>query len=186
MDKIASHSAEALDRLCELFKVKPNVRAYITALCTPAQAFEDVLYQVLTERALDTAIGVQLDALGTIVGQPRNGLSDVDFKRYMRARIKTNRSSGLTNELYHIARLIINDSAATLRYDPSYPAAGIMRISDIPFDSDLAAILIKFLRDAASAGVRIILEWSVIDPEDTFFWDTTAWDDGLLWVSSIE
>ncbi len=186
MNKIESHSAEALERLCELFKAKPKVRAFVTALCGPAQRIEDALYQLLTERYLDAAIGVQLDVLGKIVGQVRNGLSDEDYKRYLRARVKVNRSSGITDHLLTIARLIVDDVDASLVFEPSYPAAGIMHVSGIPFDSAIAAVLIEFLRSAAADGVRIILEWSTVDPEDTFFWDTTDWDDGLVWVSSIE
>lgn len=186
MNKIESHSAEALLRLCEVFKAKPKMRAFLTALCGPAQRLEDCLYQLLTERYLSTAIGAQLDVLGKIVGQARNGLSDEDYKRYLSARVKTNRSSGLTDELLAIARLIVDDDDAVIRFDPSYPAAGIVRISNIPFDTTIAEILVTFLRAAAADGVRIVLEWSTVDPEDTFFWDTTSWDSGLLWVTSTE
>lgn len=186
MDKIASHSAEALKRLPEVLKNKPQLAAWITALCQPAQTIEDVLYQLLVERTVDAGSGAQLDTLGKIVGQPRDGLNDTDYRRYIRARIATNKSSGLTNELLHIARLIVNDSDANIRWDPSYPTAGTITVSSIPFDATLASILVKFLRAAAASGVRILLEWTELDTEDLFFWDTTSWDDGLAWSSSIE
>lgn len=186
MYKIESHATEALDRLCELFKAQANVRALVTAWCGPIQSFEEVLYQVLTERAVDNAVGVQLDQLGVIVGQERAGLSDDDYRRYIRARIRVNRSSGTINELTTITRLIVDDDDASIQFDPSYPAAGMMRVSGIPFDTATALALVTFLRAAAAGGVRIVLEWSTVAPEDTFFWDTTDWDDGLIWVTSTE
>jgi hypothetical protein len=186
VNRIESHSAEALERLFEVFKAKPKMRAFVTALCGPAQRIEDALYQILTERYLDTAIGIQLDTLGKIIGQPRNGLSDTDYKRYLRARVKVNRSSGLTDQLLTIARLIVNDDDAAITFVPSYPAAGTVEVTGIPFDTATAAVLVEFLRAAAADGVRLILEWSTVDPEDTFFWDTTSWDSGLIWVTSIE
>lgn len=186
MNKIESHAAEALERLCELFKAKANIRALITLWCGPIQAFEDVMYQVLTERTVDIAIGVQLDMLGVIVGQPRGGLSDDDYRRYIRARIRVNRSNGTINQILAIVRLIVNNSTAVIHFDPSYPAAAIIRVAGIAFDSAIAAALIFFLRDAAAGGVRLVLEWSTVAPEDTFFWDTTNWDSGLQWVGSIE
>lgn len=186
MDKIASHAEEALARLCELFKVQPNIRALITVWCEPIQAIEEVLYQLLTERTVEVAIGDQLDLLGKIVGQTRAGLEDDDYRRYIRARIRTNRSSGTIGDLLTISRLIVNDDDASIRFDPSYPAAGIIRVSGIPFDTAIAEALVVFLRVAAAAGVRIVLEWSTVAPEDTFYWDTTSWDSGLLWVTSTE
>lgn len=186
MNRIESHATEALDRLCELFKAKANLRALLTVWCGPIQAFEDVLYQVLTQRTVDLAVGVQLDMLGVIVGQPRGGLVDDDYRRYIRARIRTNRTSGTINQILAIARLIVNDTDAVIRLEPSYPAAAVIRITGILFDSAIAEALVFFLRDAAAGGVRLVLEWSTVAPEDTFFWDTTSWDDGLLWVTSIE
>lgn len=186
MNKIESHATEALDRLCELFKVQPNVRALITVWCRPVQAFEEVLYQVLTERTVDLAVGVQLDMLGVIVGQPRGGLVDDDYRRYIRARIRVNRSSGTIDELIVIARLIVNDEDATIWLEPSYPAACVMHIQGIPVDDAIATALVVFLRAAATGGVRVVLEWSTVAPEDTFTWDSSVWDDTDQWAGSFE
>jgi hypothetical protein len=185
MDTII-HATEAVSRLCEFLKDKPKAIAYLTALCGPAQAIEDVLIQLLTERTVDTAIGAQLDTLGRIVGQDREGLGDDDFRRYIRARIATNRSSGLTNELLLISRLIVNDSDAAIRLTPSYPATVVIRVSSIEVTEDVASALVKFLRLAASGGVRVILEWSTETEAELFYWDTTDWDEGLVWSVATE
>lgn len=186
MDPITDHGAEAIDRLPQFLKDKPNLAAWLEVLCGPIQRIEDALIQLLTERAVDTAIGDQLDDLGTIVGQRRDGLADDDFRRYIRARIAANRACGLTDELLRIVRLIVDDSGATIRLTPSYPAAVVIRVSMIPVDVELASTLVSFLRDAASAGVRLVLEWSELPEADLFYWDSTSWDDGLGWSVQTE
>lgn len=186
MDKIESHADEALARLVEVLKTKPKIRALLTALCGPAQRIEDVLYQLLTERYLDTASGAQLDTLGVIVGQARGGLSDEDYKRFLRARVKTNRSSGLRDQLLAIARLVVDDDSATITARHSFPAGVVYELGGIAFDADSAEVLVSFLRDASADGVRLILDWSPVIPAETFVWDSTEWDDGLTWGESLE
>src|SRR5690606_25505389 len=111
-DAMTNHVAKALTRVLAQFKDKPNYRAVLTALVEPAQSVEDALQQLLLDRAVNTAIGVQLDALGKIVKQPRAGLGDEDYRRYVRARIATNRSKGTIADLLTIASLIVFDDAA--------------------------------------------------------------------------
>src|SRR5262249_42034837 len=65
----------ALDRLCQYAKDKPNIAALLSALVAPAQDVEDAFQDLLTKRGIETGEGVQLDVVGKIVGQKRNGLS---------------------------------------------------------------------------------------------------------------
>jgi len=96
--------------------------------------------------------------IGKLVGQPRNGLVDNDYRRFVRARIATNRSSGTSEEALNIARLVLGDQTAVLDLDLQGIAAFVLRVLAIPISASLASILIGFLRDAKSAGVRAILE----------------------------
>lgn len=163
------HVARAISRLCEQFRDKPNILALLSALVTPAIDLEAAFLQLLTERTVDTAQGAQLDVLGKLVGQPRNGLGDEDFRRYIRARIAMNQSDGLTEDLLTVARLVINDDAAAYRLDNQGIAALVLRIDDIDLPNDLANIVISFLRDTVAAGVRIILELSPGGDDDDLF-----------------
>lgn len=173
--QITDHVTQALARLPEQHKDKLKLRALLSGLVGPTQAIEDALYQLLTERGVDTAIGVQLDALGYIVGQLRGGLSDDDYRRYLRARIATNRSRGLMSDIIRVSELVLNDTDAEIILRPEYPAGIVVEVQSIGITSDIADILISFLRDVVSAGVRLILEYSSDVDGETFTFGYTTY-----------
>ncbi len=162
--------------------------ALIKALVRQVQFAEDALWAVWLARVVDNATGWTLDKFGKLVGQPRGGLADEDYQRYIKARIATNRSKGTLPDLLTIARLILDDPTATVRalwQTPSEihgPAALVVRIVGAPVTVEISDILIAFLRPAAAAGVRVILEYSSETPAATTFkWDTAnrGWDRSM-------
>jgi hypothetical protein len=157
-----------------------NITKLLTALVTPHQSVEDTLQQLRTNRWIDSAEGAQLDLLGKIVGQLRNGLDDDDYRRYLRARISANISDGLVEDLIRVAVLIIDDDSITIEIDQQGMAAVVVRLSGA-LEATTAEILIKFLKLSVAGGVRVILEWSAVAPSGWFVWDTgPGWDDGAF------
>jgi len=65
------HKALAESRLATQFRESTNFINYIKTLLLEANTLEQVFIDILNERTLDNAIGVQLDILGAIVGQTR-------------------------------------------------------------------------------------------------------------------
>ncbi len=157
--QIDNHVALARARLKEQFKEKTNYVALLDALVSPIQEAEDAMWQLYSERWIDTAEGDQLDNLGTIVGRDRGGLDDDDYRAYLRAQVAANRSNGTVADLIAIARLVIDDEDAGVLIEPQYPAGVVMRIEDVASIEARMDALITFLRAAKSAGVRIILEY---------------------------
>lgn len=162
------HVASALARLPQQFRDKPKVVSLVTALARSKQSLEDALIDLLLLRYIDTATGPQLDVIGRIVGQPRLQLSDDDYRRYIRARVQTNRSTGTGKRIIRISKLILNDS--TLRVVlRNYGTAGYhAKILDGTVDGDLADILLSFLTDGTVGGVRVVLETLPAGPDDSF------------------
>jgi hypothetical protein len=123
----------------------------------PFQALENTAIDVLTQRALGSASGAQLDVLGRIVGQGRGGLSDSDYVRYIRARVAANRSGGKREDLIAIAVLILADASQVVVRD--YPTAGVLvRIDGLAESAAVETALIAFLGGAVAAGVRLIVQ----------------------------
>ena len=60
-----------LERLIDFWSDKPVAVGLLTSYLENIQVVEDMLFQLLEERSIDTAIGVQLDNLGVLIGQPR-------------------------------------------------------------------------------------------------------------------
>ena len=155
-----------------------NYEKLIAALTAPAADFELVCQQLLTLRSIYVAIGVQLDEIGDIVGQDRNGLDDDDYRRYLFARIATNRSAGKRSDLITISKLILNDPSATVYVDNQGTAAVVVRILEMVLGDALAEILLSFLQLAPAAGVRIILETATADDAHSFTTGVTAFATG--------
>lgn len=192
--QITNHTEQALARLCEQFKGQPNIVKLLTALTGTVQDVETALWQILTERSVDNATGVHLDAIGAVVGQDRGGLIDEDYRRFIRARIATNRSRGTIGDILRISRLVLNDPAAYLELDNQGAAAYVLRVNDVVITDDLAEILIDFLRaavaanatrtGATSAGVRVILEYSAA--EDRAIWGTSTYESTDVWARALD
>jgi hypothetical protein len=174
------HVAGALSRLLEQFKNKPNVVALVSALVGVMQPLEAALWALYTQRQLATAFGAQLDVLGSIVGQPRNGLSDSDYARYLNARIATNVSDGRVEDLITVTRSVLNDALVTITISrPGAAAVEVIVTGDIVADA-LAAIVISFLRDARAAGIALVLRTQPALDATTYFTSVTAFTTGSL------
>lgn len=157
-----------------------NIKLLLRGLVGPAQEIENALQQLLTLRGVDTAEGAQLDVLGRVVGQLRNGMVDDDYRRLIRARISVNRSKGTIADVLTVADLVVDDALASLVVDNQGRAALVLRIEDQPVTAGVAALTIKMLKDTVAGGVRIILESS---PQPIVNWlvmDVDNLDDELM------
>lgn len=165
------HVSAALNRLAEQFKNQPNIAAFLTALVGPCQPLENALQQLYTQRTIFTAIGVQLDALGSLVGQPRNGLVDADYRRFILARISTNNSDGRVEDLITVAKLVLNTAGVTITVLPQGTATVVVAIGAVAIAFALGSILSTFMQAAVAAGVRLLTEASASSPGQTFTLD---------------
>jgi len=146
-----------------------NIEKLIAVFMEPVQDVENAIAQLLIQRTLDTAEGVQLDVIGAVVDQPRNGLSDDDFRRYCRARIAVHRSNGVVEDLIRIAALIINDlTSGHIVIRSISNATFVLEVRDHAVDVAGATALQDMLTKATSGGVRIIIVYSEVLLSQTF------------------
>lgn len=136
-----------------------NIEKLLSILIAPAQDIENTLQALKLERFVNTAVGAQLDVIGRIVGQDREGLADADYRRYIRARVATNNSEGRFEDLILIATLVIFDNLATYVVTNEGTATVRLVVDNVVVTDAVAAILFKFAQEAVSAGVRLVLEW---------------------------
>jgi hypothetical protein len=157
LTKTTDHAARALARLAQQFKGKPKIAAVLDALNAQTQAAEDALYQLFSERAIDTAAGAQLDVLGRILGQPRESATDPEYRVRLRARMIARRSSGTIPEILAVFRALL--PTADLELTPGYPAGFSLTVGGVAIPSSLVALYAAFLKTARAAGVYAVLEW---------------------------
>lgn len=176
---VVDHTAAALARLPEYLKDKPKLAALLAAFTAQADDLETAFQELLLNRAIDTSEGAQLDEIGVIVGQERSGLGDDDYRRYLRARVAANKSRGTAEDILKIARLLVNDEAATYELTNWGVAAFDIRVATVETTDDVATVILAFLQAAVAGGVRVIVHYSLTDPSNTLIWGSS--DPGQLW-----
>ena len=161
-----THVAEALTRFTEQFRGKPNLTKLVAAFAARTQGVEDIVWEVYNARQFENAEDARLDDIGAIVGQPRDGRDDAEYRQWIAARLVINRANGTADDTLHVLELIIPDY--TPEYAEYYPAAYAVRLYGYPGDFNT---VFDILREAKPAGVRLFFEYSSTDPDGLF---TTA------------
>lgn len=160
--------AEALSRLLEQDKNKPNVAALLTAIVSPLQDVVNACWQLQTQRTLDTAIAAQLDGLGSIEDFARQGLDDDTYRRYLRAKVAADKSDGTVEALIGVAVAALSDLSSLVIVTPQPNAEVLVRIADIVLADAVGAIVYALEAVAAKGGVRIIVQWTTYPLANTF------------------
>lgn len=166
IDIIDDHEAQALARVIDQFSEATRFKNLIGAIVEPVQEIEDALHQLLIARSVTTAIGAQLDILGEIVGQAREGRTDDDYRIWINARILVNRSTGTPNDSLEIMQLVepLAVTSITDYYPASYEVESI-GIQNTP------AVLAEIMRAVKPAGVGFGFVYSDVVPEFVFTLD---------------
>jgi hypothetical protein len=171
--------ADALEKLPQQLRDVEDWQKMITVLVKPFQRIENTIVLLLTLRGINTASGAQLDRIGRIVKEPRNGETDDEvYRRRIRARISQKRSRGTVENLITVAVLLVFDEDARIVVDQQGMAAAVVRVEDITVAESLGVLLIEFLQATAADGVRIIVEYSEVEEDDSFRFGRQAFLSG--------
>ncbi len=100
-----NHTEEALANLVEQFKGRAILTEFLTVFVDQIQELEDVYFQIFENRTIDTAVGEQLDGLGEIIGEDREGRDDDEYRLALRVRILLNKCSGSPEQIIEIMSL---------------------------------------------------------------------------------
>lgn len=161
--QITDYEQRMLDMLLSQFDEKFNVEELTKILARQVQETEDMWFSIIVGVRLEDAVGEQLDRIGNhIVGQPRLGLSDEDYRESIKLRIQINISSG-QNELL-LSTLIEATGASSVVLEEIAPATVRMTYYGGIFDPNL----IQKLDKVKAAGVKIIVIAVIITPAFTY------------------
>lgn len=120
---------EGIEKLLEQFKGKPNIESTLKAYLLEIQELEDTWFELLNERNVYDAVGIQLDLIGAIVVEPRQGRDDEAYRLAILNRIGLNNSEGTPN---NVMSLLKNNSGASgVLYWEHYPANTVYEV-DVP------------------------------------------------------
>lgn len=167
-DHNENYQAEAVQLVGSKLAELPSLVALLESYAAQVQALEDDAWDVLTEAGFDIedAEGVQLDRIGSIIGQPRWDLSDADYRNLLRARIVANVSKGTPEDLISLLTALLGERVYT--YARSGIAYAQITWSINPLSSDQTVLnILDLVQVAKPVGCTIALaetDSSVVDP----------------------
>jgi len=179
-----THQAEAIAQLLSVVQdTDLQLVEQVNLLAAIVQSCEDLNWDCLVNRYLTTAVGVQLDAYGKVLGYPRagSGLLDADYRRILHAWQCALRSQGrgdwILRAMYSAAGAtdaeINRIGEATIQVDCYVPTP--------PLSAELNAALLVVMGAAVASGVQYLL--TVCEDDHPFRFDDPpgdGFDDGLL------
>jgi hypothetical protein len=105
LTQITDHVARGKALNIEWFKGKPNWEGLLEVFLEELQEVEDVLWALLTDRWIDTATDAQLDQVGAILEEPRNGNDDDTYRTLIRVKALLLTSKGEPERIMQIVKL---------------------------------------------------------------------------------
>lgn len=182
--QITNHVAAAQARLLVEYQQSPILQGLIGVFAARVQLIENALYAVMTQRALATASGQQLDNLGKIIGLPRSavpgGNVDATYAIWLRVQILVNVSTGAAPNLIAIC-LADGDVGNIPQVLDSGPASCIVRVGGVA--TTQPSTLSAALQTARAAGIHLVTEYLATTSALSFTLDGTsaqALDNGLF------
>lgn len=164
----SDHVGVALAKLLHQFKNSQKINELFGAILAPIQTSEDDLFALYEDRWPASAVGAQLDNLGEIVGQPRNGLEDDEYRLWIQARILVNRADGVGDDFLKLLELIAPEATADIT--DQYPAAVLLETFGLEQDPETIFDLLSLVKPA---GVRLHYVYSP-ETTDLFRYDTVG------------
>jgi hypothetical protein len=213
LTQTTDHTTEALANLLEQFKNSPKLAALLTSYVDQIQDLEDAIYGLLQGRWLDYAEGDQLDGLGSIVGENREGRTDSDYRLAIRVRILINLCEGTPEQIIEIFELLTGAVIELREYFPAALVVSVLSpifgwvtrtatvidrpsgftvidrltgdtvIVDVADSADFASTLYNYLQTIKPAGVKANLVYWF--SPDVFRFDSgPGWDQGH-WAGAL-
>lgn len=160
LTQILDHAARARARVLAQYRERTTwLVALLEELGASVQEVEDALFDVVDQLSISNATGIWLERLGGIVGEPRAGQSnDVIYRRFIRARVKANRSNGTLEDVL----AVLVEAQGFLM--PTLTLTELGRASfQVDFGNDINFELFERLRRLVSAtrsaGVGCTMFW---------------------------
>lgn len=175
---IPDHEARAKDTTLGQFKASPKLQALLAALVKEVQRLEDLKFDMITDRLIDAAAGVNLDIIGRIVGLDRLDVSDDDeYRELLKIKIRANNSDCGAEDIIFIASELTGESVKYTQEGRAH--YHLEYISETPLDAGWLARINDLLEFVTCSGVSYeMIEGN--DPDAFRFDSGPGFDQGKL------
>ncbi len=187
LTQVTDHAAVAVANLLQQFSGKPALEALVALLAEPATEIEGVLFDMQNKRiVIDDAEGVQLAGIGNLLGVPRAGDTDADYRARIRMEIAAHIADGTGDSIIETAstgfgypagqhHIALREPANALGEFEAYertPDTGALLEGNL--DEDQAAIVWRLLNLSRAGGFYFVFLWG--DQETTLAKPAFAFD----------
>lgn len=162
---------DAQKRLICYLRGNPQMESFLAAVIQQIQDLEQVTVAYFSIRDVDTAIGDALTRIGNLVNEPRAERGDAAFRRAIKARIITNKSTGSAEDVI-AALTALNSGGDVWEYVEQFPARFISYFPDT-IVSDPEPMIIAS-RDNTAGGVASYMWYHTTATPFGFDGDATA------------
>ena len=140
---------EAESLILHQFSKSPKLNGLIKSLVMPFQESLEHLEKLHHGRYIDDAKGETLDVIGSIVMFPRQSMSDVDYRVWLKVAILLNNSSGTPGCVLGILQVLFGETPPIQvdEYFPNVVMFTFFKYPDVPID-----ILFSIIRRAVPLG----------------------------------
>lgn len=158
--EIEDHIERALANYTSKFRgpdgeISPMLKSLTEVVVLEVEVVEELVFSLIGARLLENAAGAQLDQYGRVVGTPRDGLTDTDYRAFIQAQILTNQAEGEIPRILQIIALITRSNQ--VRYRPTYPASFVIEFTrSTPMSDGLRARVFDQLVSVTPSGVGVM------------------------------
>jgi hypothetical protein len=151
-----------------------NVSKFVRVFADQVQLLENATADVKALRMFQYAEKAQLDEIGAIVGENRQGKTDAQYRIAILARINTNASRGEPERIIYALKQIT--TATDVYFKERYPAT-IQLAFAAP---DIVSGLKQYMQRICAGGVQLILEQHSTSTPFVFDIGPNGFDKGHL------
>lgn len=154
---IPDYAEHAKGLLLSQHRRSPRIVALVESLMGEAQLVEDIAFDLIVSTAIEVATDYELDLWGVIVGEPRGGLTDSEYRPFVQARIQANICNGDIDSVIGVFQTLMQDGA--VRYFPQYPAGYTLEgdVLGASLSTEVQGRIRTVMKDVSPAGVTVRL-----------------------------
>lgn len=153
---IPNYADQAVALLPSPYHGAERIEALTRAAAAAPQVIEDATFDAMVGDNPTDAAGVTLDRWGRIVGQPRRGLTDEEYRRFIEARIQANIAGSSIEELIELWEAVT--APGEIRHFQLSPAAyALVVFRNTPMRPTLRARVRELMKAVQPAGIGMTL-----------------------------
>ena len=156
MEKITDHAAIVVPLVLSQYQQASRLLSLIRAGCAQADDIEEAMHQIREGYWLSSAVGVQLDTLGKIYREARQGRTDDVYRQALKIRASM-LVNGTPDQILGFLRFLLGTNCY---YYPEYPAGYV-----IDTDTSLLGESTGVLDIISPAGVQGLFVDAMLDLE---------------------